>query len=150
MIDSFKGGRMKQSIRDVAEVTQGKSEEQILAIPAAGRDLTLVSAAHAVIHAVAVLMPLIYPFIQKEYNQCSVHYFASGQRTWPFAGWSSFRHGWSPLNAPGFLWQLCSNYVILHCGCKSWYALLAHSTGIDSDGVCCICRESSPASLSCG
>src|SRR6516162_2515877 len=59
---------MDQSIRDVDKVTQSIEEEQILAIPAAGRDLTLVSAAHAVIHAVAVLMPLIYPFIQKEYN----------------------------------------------------------------------------------
>ncbi len=43
-------------------------EEQITAIPAAGRDLTLVSAAHAVIHAIAVLMPLIYPIIQVEYH----------------------------------------------------------------------------------
>jgi MFS family permease len=59
---------MEQSARDVDKVTQSIEEEQILAIPAAGRDLTLVSAAHAVIHAVAVLMPLIYPFIQKEYN----------------------------------------------------------------------------------
>jgi MFS family permease len=59
---------MDQSIRDVTKVTQSNEEEQILAIPAAGRDLTLVSAAHAVIHVVAVLMPLIYPFIQKEYN----------------------------------------------------------------------------------
>lgn len=68
MIDFFKGGRMEQSTHDVAEVTQSDDEEQILTIPAAGRDLTLVSAAHAVIHAVAVLMPLIYPIIQKEYN----------------------------------------------------------------------------------
>jgi MFS family permease len=59
---------MEHSIQDVVEVTQSNDEEQILTIPAAGRDLTLVSAAHAVIHAVAVLMPLIYPFIQKEYN----------------------------------------------------------------------------------
>jgi MFS family permease len=43
-------------------------EEQIAAIPAARRDLTLVSAAHAVIHAIAVLMPLIYPIIQVEYH----------------------------------------------------------------------------------
>jgi FSR family fosmidomycin resistance protein-like MFS transporter len=68
MIDFFRGGTMEQSASDVAEVTQSNEEEQILAIPAARRDLTLVSAAHAVIHAVAVLMPLIYPFIQKEYN----------------------------------------------------------------------------------
>src|SRR5437773_2046201 len=59
---------MEKTTQDVAEVTQSHDEEQIIAIPAAGRDLTLVSAAHAVIHAVAVLMPLIYPFIQKEYN----------------------------------------------------------------------------------
>ena len=44
------------------------SEEQRAAIPAAGRDLTLVSAAHAVIHAMSVLMPLIYPLIQVEYH----------------------------------------------------------------------------------
>jgi hypothetical protein len=68
MIDFFRGGIMEQSTRDVAEITQSNEEEQILAIPAARRDLTLVSAAHAVIHAVAVLMPLIYPFIQKEYD----------------------------------------------------------------------------------
>src|SRR5436305_4913183 len=59
---------MDQTTSDVADVSQSNVEEQILTIPAAGRDLTLVSAAHAVIHAVAVLMPLIYPFIQKEYN----------------------------------------------------------------------------------
>ena len=59
---------MEQSTHDVAEVNQSDVEEQILTIPAAGRDLTLVSAAHAVIHAVAVLMPLIYPFIQVEYH----------------------------------------------------------------------------------
>jgi hypothetical protein len=68
MIDLLREDKMEQSIRDVAEVTQSNEEEQILAIPGARRDLTLVSAAHAVIHAVAVLMPLIYPFIQKEYN----------------------------------------------------------------------------------
>jgi MFS transporter, FSR family, fosmidomycin resistance protein len=68
MLDFFIGGRMEQSTHDVVEITQRNDEEQILTIPAAGRDLTLVSAAHAVIHAVAVLMPLIYPFIQKEYN----------------------------------------------------------------------------------
>jgi len=68
MIDFFKEGRMEKTTQDVAEVTQSNDEEQILTIPDAGRDLTLVSAAHAVIHAVTVLMPLIYPFIQKEYN----------------------------------------------------------------------------------
>jgi FSR family fosmidomycin resistance protein-like MFS transporter len=50
------------------DITQEAIEEQVAAIPAAGRDLTLVSAAHAVIHALAVLMPLIYPFIQAEYH----------------------------------------------------------------------------------
>ncbi len=314
---------MKKSTQDVAEVTQSHDEEQIPAIPAAGRDLTLVSAAHAVIHAVTVLMPLIYPFIQKEYNLSytqiglivaipnavggflqivfgllsryilrkvmlgvgsilvGVSTFFTGTITgylslmlwsllsriagapqhpvgssylsdrfgrkrhgyalaWHVAGgnigtlavpliagpllgiWGwrpvlylaalpgiligiaililveekgpldrrilkkeiSNRKGshqfvtglkalvqplqnrtlviimvvsivaaggrWSPLNASGLLWELCSNYAIFPCGCKPWYAFLAHSTGIDSDGVCCICRESSSASLSCG
>ncbi|HEV2581200.1 MAG TPA: MFS transporter, partial [Ktedonobacteraceae bacterium] len=50
------------------DVAQADSEEQVTAIPAAGRDLALVSAAHAVIHAIAVLMPLIYPLIQVEYH----------------------------------------------------------------------------------
>jgi MFS family permease len=59
---------MEQSTHDFAEAAQTDFEEQLATIPAAGRDLTLVSAAHAVIHAVSVLMPLIYPFIQKEYN----------------------------------------------------------------------------------
>lgn len=43
-------------------------EAQIDTIPAKGRDLFLVSAAHAVIHATTVLMPLIYPIIQAEYH----------------------------------------------------------------------------------
>jgi MFS transporter, FSR family, fosmidomycin resistance protein len=43
-------------------------EAEIAGIPAAGRDLFLVSAAHAVIHALAVLMPLIYPIIQIQYH----------------------------------------------------------------------------------
>src|SRR5439155_17951002 len=43
-------------------------EQQITAIPGAGRDLFLVSAAHAVIHAMTVLMPLIYPLLQAEYH----------------------------------------------------------------------------------
>ena len=43
-------------------------EAQIDTIPAKGRDLFLVSAAHAVIHATTVLMPLIYPIIQIEYH----------------------------------------------------------------------------------
>ncbi len=43
-------------------------EKEIAEIPAAGRDLFLVSAAHAVIHALAVLMPLIYPLIQIQYH----------------------------------------------------------------------------------
>lgn len=57
---------MEQSTH--AERSQAAFEEEVAAIPAAGRDLTLVSAAHAVIHAIAVLMPLIYPFIQVEYH----------------------------------------------------------------------------------
>jgi len=68
MIDFFKEGRMKQTSSSFEEVSQTNVEEQILSIPAAGRDLTLISAAHAVIHAVTVLMPLIYPFIQQEYH----------------------------------------------------------------------------------
>ena len=62
---------MEQTTRPYTNLTQATSdtlEEQIIAIPAAGRDLTLVSAAHAVIHAVSVLMPLIYPIIQAEYH----------------------------------------------------------------------------------
>ncbi len=59
---------MEQTTSDLADISQSNVEEQILTIPAASRDLTLVSAAHAVIHAIAVLMPLIYPLIQKEYN----------------------------------------------------------------------------------
>ncbi|WP_081838422.1 MFS transporter [Thermogemmatispora carboxidivorans] len=43
-------------------------EEQIATLPAAGRDLFLVSTAHAFIHAITVLMPLVYPFIQEEYH----------------------------------------------------------------------------------
>lgn len=54
--------------RAPAETSQSTLEEQLTSIPAAGRDLTLVSAAHAVIHAVTVLMPLIYPIIQVEYH----------------------------------------------------------------------------------
>ncbi len=50
------------------ERSQAAFEEEVATIPAAGRDLALVSAAHAVIHAIAVLMPLIYPFIQVEYH----------------------------------------------------------------------------------
>src|SRR5437763_17110010 len=50
------------------DISQSDIEEQVTAIPAAGRDLTLISAAHAVIHALSVLMPLIYPIIQVEYH----------------------------------------------------------------------------------
>src|SRR5713226_3721854 len=53
---------------DIAQIEFDTREAQVIAIPAAGRDLTLVSAAHAVIHALSVLMPLIYPFIQLEYH----------------------------------------------------------------------------------
>lgn len=59
---------MEQTTRNHADISGASVEEQIAAIPAAGRDLSLVSAAHAVIHAVAVLMPLIYPIIQVEYH----------------------------------------------------------------------------------
>lgn len=60
---------MEQTTRtDVSQVELDTREEQIIAIPAAGRDLFLVSAAHAVIHAMTVLMPLIYPIIQIEYH----------------------------------------------------------------------------------
>ena len=52
----------------LAETDSDAREEQLAAIPAARRDLTLVSAAHAVIHAMSVLMPLIYPLIQVEYH----------------------------------------------------------------------------------
>lgn len=59
---------MEQTTHNHADISVASVEEQIAAIPAAGRDLSLVSAAHAVIHAVAVLMPLIYPIIQVEYH----------------------------------------------------------------------------------
>ncbi len=59
---------MEQSTRNKADISLAGVDEQITTIPAAGRDLSLVSAAHAVIHAVAVLMPLIYPIIQVEYH----------------------------------------------------------------------------------
>lgn len=50
------------------DISQTDIEQQVAAIPAAGRDLTLISAAHAVTHALAILMPLIYPIIQVEYH----------------------------------------------------------------------------------
>src|SRR5579864_2641566 len=53
---------------DFSQVSIDTREAQIAEIPAAGRDLSLVSAAHAVIHALAVLMPLIYPIIQIQYH----------------------------------------------------------------------------------
>jgi predicted MFS family arabinose efflux permease len=59
---------MEQTTRKNSDLSIASVEEQITAIPAAGRDLTLVSAAHAVIHAIGVLMPLIYPIIQVEYH----------------------------------------------------------------------------------
>lgn len=58
----------KHNLSNLSAVEHDALEEQILSIPAAGRDLTLVSAAHAVIHALSVLMPLIYPIIQVEYH----------------------------------------------------------------------------------
>ena len=59
---------MEQRTRKDSDISAAGVEAQIAAIPAAGRDLSLVSAAHAVIHAVAVLMPLIYPIIRVEYH----------------------------------------------------------------------------------
>jgi MFS family permease len=53
---------------DFSQLSIEAREKQIAEIPAAGRDLFLVSAAHAVIHALAVLMPLIYPIIQIQYH----------------------------------------------------------------------------------
>ena len=53
---------------DFSEVSIEAREKEIAEIPAAGRDLFLVSGAHAVIHALAVLMPLIYPLIQIQYH----------------------------------------------------------------------------------
>lgn len=60
--------RTRHNIPDPSQAEHHTLEEQVTSIPAAGRDLTLVSAAHAVIHAMAVLMPLIYPIIQLEYH----------------------------------------------------------------------------------
>lgn len=57
---------MEQSTR--ADGAQTSIEEQRTTIPSSRRDLTLVSTAHAFIHATTVLMPLIYPFIQAEYH----------------------------------------------------------------------------------
>src|SRR5579872_5687236 len=57
-----------QNTADFSQLSLEAREQQIAEIPAAGRDLFLVSAAHAVIHALAVLMPLIYPLIQTEYH----------------------------------------------------------------------------------
>src|SRR5579864_3800388 len=59
---------MEQTTHNHSDISVASVEEQIAAIPAAGRDLSLVSAAHAVIHALAVLMPLIYPIIQIQYH----------------------------------------------------------------------------------
>ncbi|MGI9058953.1 MAG: MFS transporter [Ktedonobacteraceae bacterium] len=60
---------MEQTRRtELSSIDNNVQEDPITAIPAAGRDLTLVSAAHAVIHAMSVLMPLIYPIIQVEYH----------------------------------------------------------------------------------
>jgi len=60
---------MEQTTRtDISQVEIDTREEQLTAIPAAGCDLFLVSAAHAVIHAITGLMALIYPIIQVEYH----------------------------------------------------------------------------------
>lgn len=57
-----------QNTTDFSEMSLEAREQEIAEIPAAGRDLFLVSAAHAVIHALGVLMPLIYPLIQLQYH----------------------------------------------------------------------------------
>src|SRR5579863_2156725 len=62
---------MEQTTHKLAELSPTEREAleaQIDTIPAKGRDLFLISAAHAVIHATTVLMPLIYPIIQVEYH----------------------------------------------------------------------------------
>jgi FSR family fosmidomycin resistance protein-like MFS transporter len=62
---------MEQTTRSATPLTQPELDtldEQITAIPSTRRDLFLVSGAHAVIHAMTVLMPLIYPIIQVEYH----------------------------------------------------------------------------------
>ncbi len=62
---------MEQTTHKPAELSptdREALEAQIDTIPAKGRDLFLVSGAHAVIHATVVLMPLIYPIIQVEYH----------------------------------------------------------------------------------
>jgi FSR family fosmidomycin resistance protein-like MFS transporter len=61
-------GQTTHNSTDFSEVSIEAREKEIAQIPAAGRDLFLVSAAHAVIHALAVLMPLIYPLIQIQYH----------------------------------------------------------------------------------
>jgi MFS transporter, FSR family, fosmidomycin resistance protein len=66
VLDLLKGVFMESTTG--TDIAQDVIEKQVAAIPAAGRDLTLVSAAHAVIHALSVLMPLIYPIIQVEYH----------------------------------------------------------------------------------
>lgn len=62
---------MGKSLRASTDISQSDSntlDEKRASIPFAGRDLFLVSGAHAVIHAMAVLMPLIYPLIQVQYH----------------------------------------------------------------------------------
>lgn len=62
---------MGQSLRastDVSQIDSNTLDEQRASVPSAGRDLFLVSGAHAVIHAMTVLMPLIYPLIQVQYH----------------------------------------------------------------------------------
>ncbi len=61
-------GQTTHNTADFSEVNIETREKAIAEIPDAGRDLFLVSAAHAVIHALAVLMPLIYPLIQIQYH----------------------------------------------------------------------------------
>jgi MFS family permease len=63
--------KQSQSIQpstDISQTNLDTLDELRAAVPFAGRDLFLVSGAHAVIHALTVLMPLIYPLIQAEYH----------------------------------------------------------------------------------
>lgn len=57
-----------QTSTDGSPIDLNTLDAQRAAVPSAGRDLFLVSGAHAVIHATVVLMPLIYPFMQAEYH----------------------------------------------------------------------------------
>jgi MFS family permease len=72
-------------------------------------------------------------------SQHPVYYSAARKCAWSIARRSPVRYGGAPRDAFSFLWKLRSNDVIFHPGCKPWYAFVAHSTGIDSDGIRCLC-----------